>query len=94
MPQIFAAPPRKAASPPPRRRGILYPRRRAFARLLRETPDLAAIFAAALANLAWQDTHRQSNSEEPPPEVIERLTNLYLGQIEANYGTTLTVAAE
>ena len=68
--------------------------RRAFARLLRETPDLAAIFAAALANLAWQDTHRQSNSEEPPPEVIERLTNLYLGQIEANYGTTLTVAAE
>ena len=68
--------------------------RRAFARLLRETPDLAAIFAAALANLAWQDTHRQSNSAEPPPEVIERLTNLYLGQIEANYGTTLTVAAE
>ena len=59
--------------------------RRAFARLIGETPDLIGIFAAALAQLAWHDTYRRSAGEEPPPEVIDRLTNLYRGQIEANY---------
>ncbi len=68
--------------------------RRAFARLLRETPELANTFAAALAQLSWRDANHQNISEEPPPEAIERLRNLYLGQIEANYGGQLAVAAE
>jgi small-conductance mechanosensitive channel/CRP-like cAMP-binding protein len=68
--------------------------RRAFARLLRETPELVGTFATALAQLTWQDTHRQSSNEEAPPEVIERLTNLYLGQIEANYAVRQALAAE
>lgn len=59
--------------------------RRAFARLITETPELIDTFAAALANLAWHDTYRRGIDEEPAPEVIERLTNLYRGQIEANY---------
>ncbi|CAN5910403.1 hypothetical protein BH11PSE3_BH11PSE3_30220 [soil metagenome] len=59
--------------------------RRALARLIGETPELIDTLATALAHLAWQDTYRHSADEEPPPEVIERLTNLYRGQIEANY---------
>ena len=59
--------------------------RRAFARLIGETPELIETFAAALAQLAWRDTYRHNIDEEPPPEVIDRLTNLYRGQIEANY---------
>jgi small-conductance mechanosensitive channel/CRP-like cAMP-binding protein len=60
--------------------------RRAFARLIGETPGLIDTFAAALAHLAWRDTYQRSADEEPAPEVIDRLVNLYRGQIEANYG--------
>jgi small-conductance mechanosensitive channel len=60
--------------------------RRAFARLIGETPELIGTFSAALAQLAWHDTWRRDASEEPSPEVIGRLENLYRGQIEANYG--------
>ncbi len=60
--------------------------RRAFARLIGETPELIDTFAAALAHLAWQETYRRSIDEEPPAEVIDRLINLYRGQIESHYG--------
>jgi small-conductance mechanosensitive channel/CRP-like cAMP-binding protein len=60
--------------------------RRAFARLIGETPELIGTFAGALANLAWRETYQRSAAEEPPPDVIDRLINLYRGQIEANYG--------
>jgi len=60
--------------------------RRAFARLISETPELIDTFASALAHLAWRETYQHSADEEPPPDVIERLINLYRGQIEANYG--------
>jgi small-conductance mechanosensitive channel/CRP-like cAMP-binding protein len=60
--------------------------RRAFARLIGETPELIGTFATALARLAWRETCQRSADEEPPPDVIDRLINLYRGQIEANYG--------
>ena len=60
--------------------------RRAFTRLIGETPELIGTFATALAHLAWRETYQRSADEEPPPEVIDRLINLYRGQIEANYG--------
>ena len=60
--------------------------RRNFARLIAETPELIGTFAAALANLDWRETYRHSADEEPPAEMIDRLINLYRGQIEANYG--------
>ncbi|MBL6616149.1 MAG: mechanosensitive ion channel family protein [Reyranella sp.] len=60
--------------------------RRAFARLLEETPELIDTFATALAQLDWQESIGHSTIDEPPREVIDRLVNLYRGQIEANYG--------
>jgi hypothetical protein len=50
-------------------------------------------FASALGNLAWRETYQRSAEEEPPPEVIDRLVNLYRGQIEANYGPRIAPAA-
>lgn len=60
--------------------------RRTFGRLIAETPALLETFASALAHLAWRETYQRSADEEPPPDVIDRLVNLYRGQIEANYG--------
>jgi len=70
--------------------------RRAFTRLIGETPELIGTFAGALAHLAWRETDQRSADEEPAPEVIDRLINLYRGQIEANYGprTEPALAAE
>ena len=61
--------------------------RRAFGRLIAETPGLIETFASALAHLAWRETYQHSADEEPPTDVIDRLVNLYRGQIEANYGS-------
>lgn len=66
--------------------------RRAFGRLIAETPSLIETFASALAHLAWRETYQHSADEEPPPDVIDRLVNLYRGQIEANYGPRLEPA--
>jgi small-conductance mechanosensitive channel/CRP-like cAMP-binding protein len=60
--------------------------RRALARLIAETPELIDTLAVALAHLTWRDTHRLNPNDEPPAEAIDRLVNLYRGQIEANYG--------
>ena len=60
--------------------------RRAFARLIDESPELIDTFSTALAHLDWRESRGHSTIEEPPPEVIDRLVNLYRGQIEANYG--------
>jgi small-conductance mechanosensitive channel len=59
--------------------------RRALAGLIVETPQLIETFASALAHLSWRETHRGNPNEEPLPAVIDRLINLYRGQIEANY---------
>jgi small-conductance mechanosensitive channel/CRP-like cAMP-binding protein len=61
--------------------------RRALARLIDETPELIDTFATALAQLDWRESHGSSTIEEPAPEVIDRLVNLYRGQIEASYGS-------
>ena len=37
-------------------------------------------------------SNRHSGDEEPPAEMIDRLINLYRGQIEANYGTRVAAA--
>ena len=67
--------------------------RRALARLIAETPELIEILALALAHLNWRETRRDNPDEEPPPAVIDRLVNLYRGQIEANYGPRLPAGA-
>lgn len=66
--------------------------RRAFGRLIDETPELIDTFSTALAQLDWRESHGHSTIDEPPPEVIGRLINLYRGQIEANYGSHLEAA--
>jgi len=60
--------------------------RRSLAKLIGETPELIDTFATALANHSWRESHRGNPDEEPPAAAIERLVNLYRGQIEANYG--------
>lgn len=60
--------------------------RRALGILFDETPVLVDTFANALAFLSWRESHRGNPNEEPPAAAIERLINLYRGQIEANYG--------
>ncbi len=59
--------------------------RRALTLLIQETPSLIQTLAHALALLSWSETHTDSPGIEPPPAVIERLINLYRGQIEDNY---------
>ena len=66
--------------------------RRALARLFEETPDLIQTLAQALAHLNWRETNAGNPDSEPLPAVIERLVNLYRGQIESNYGDRLAVA--
>lgn len=60
--------------------------RRALSRLIAETPDVIGIFASALADLSWRERNGSNPNDEPPAAVIDRLVNLYRGQIEANYG--------
>jgi small-conductance mechanosensitive channel len=60
--------------------------RRALARLFEETPDLIDTLAQALSHLSWNESNAENPWLEPPTEVIERLVNLYQGQLEANYG--------
>ena len=58
--------------------------RRALARLLAETPELAMIFATSLANVSWRDGH-PGHDGEVPAGALERLVNTYRGQMEANH---------
>ena len=62
--------------------------RRALAKLLAETPELATTLATALARLTWAEKHR-GHEDDIPPEALERLINIYRGQMEANYGEQL-----
>ena len=60
--------------------------RRALTRLIDETPELIDTFANALAQLSWRESNRATPDAEPPKAAMDRLVNLYRGQIEANYG--------
>jgi small-conductance mechanosensitive channel len=60
--------------------------RRALGKLIDETPELIDTLAMALALASWRETHRGNPDEEPPKATLDRLVNLYRGQIEANYG--------
>lgn len=62
--------------------------RRALAALLAETPALATTLATALAQLSWHESHR-GQEDDMPPAVLDRLVNIYRGQMEANYGQQL-----
>ena len=67
--------------------------RRALARLIDETPEVIATFAEALAHANWRETLRGPTDDEPPADYVERLVNLYRGQIEANYRRSSLEAA-
>lgn len=59
---------------------------RALNRLIDTTPALTHTLARALAQLSWRESNSNSPDIEPPAAVIDRLNNLYLGQLESNYG--------
>jgi small-conductance mechanosensitive channel/CRP-like cAMP-binding protein len=54
--------------------------------LLQETPSLLNEFSSSLAHLSWLDSHRGQADLKPDPVAIERLHNIFRGQIEACYG--------
>ncbi len=60
--------------------------RRALGKLFDETPELVDTLATSLAHVAWRETNRGNPDAEPPRAALDRLINLYRGQIEANYG--------
>jgi small-conductance mechanosensitive channel/CRP-like cAMP-binding protein len=59
--------------------------RRALARLLDEDPALIDVLARSLALLSWRESKEGASGREPEPAVIDRLTHLHRGQIEAAY---------
>ena len=62
--------------------------RRAVSRLFAETPELVQTLAQALAQLSWRESNAGADIE-PQPAVIERLVNVFRGQIESNYGDSI-----
>ncbi len=57
----------------------------ALATLFQEMPELRSELAAALAHLDWLDMHEGLTESKPDAIAIERLQNIYLGQIESCY---------
>ena len=60
--------------------------RRALAAMLEQDSTLLDVLAGSLAHLAWRESPDSVAGVEPEPAVINRLTNLYRGQIAAAYG--------
>ncbi len=60
--------------------------RRAMTKIFEESPGLIQTMAQALAQLSWRDTNAGNADAEPPKAVLDRLVNVYRGQIESNYG--------
>lgn len=67
--------------------------RRTLSRLFAEEPELVGLLAHSLSMLNWNETRGDQAGSEPPPETINRLVNLYRGQIEANYTEQPLLAA-
>ncbi|TAN50219.1 MAG: mechanosensitive ion channel [Methylococcaceae bacterium] len=60
----------------------------ALVKLFVEMPDLPAVFAHALAQLHWNKAQNADSADKlPDPVQMERLVNLYRGQIAACYGS-------
>ncbi|MEI8394140.1 MAG: mechanosensitive ion channel family protein [Rhodospirillaceae bacterium] len=59
--------------------------RRALAAMLNADPTLADTLAQSLAMLNWRESGDSVTGIEPEPAVIERLTNLHRGRIQAAY---------
>ncbi|MBF0273368.1 MAG: mechanosensitive ion channel family protein [Magnetococcales bacterium] len=59
--------------------------RKALAVMIAEEPSLVDACSHSLALLAWRESKDSVAGVEPDPAVIDHLTNLYRGQIHANY---------
>ncbi|MBF0159740.1 MAG: mechanosensitive ion channel family protein [Magnetococcales bacterium] len=59
--------------------------RQALATVLADDPSLLDSFAHSLALLAWRESKDSVVGVDPEPATIQRLTNLYRGQIHAAY---------
>jgi CRP-like cAMP-binding protein len=66
----------------------------AFAKLLQDNPSLLGELANTLAHLNWHEMHGGPSNLVPDPLVIERLVNVYCGQIEACYAVGAVAALE
>ncbi|MBF0124850.1 MAG: mechanosensitive ion channel family protein [Magnetococcales bacterium] len=59
--------------------------RPALATMLADEPSLLDSFAYSLALLAWRESKDSVVGVDPEPAIIQRLTNIYRGQIHAAY---------
>jgi len=61
-----------------------------LARLIKANPDLLNLLANTLAELNWREGRALSAGETLSPEELTHLRNIYLGQLEANYSSSLS----